>query len=102
MSYQITEVIELARQGVMRHPGVARYSPLRSLGSLQARPTFGQNEPRPSLVAIVAPVCVAKAFSHFNATVVAFGHRYSTVLNAYQFLSLPDARIIGDRLKAEA
>jgi hypothetical protein len=72
------------------------------LGLCKHGPTFGQNEPRPSLVAIVAPVCVAKAFSHFNATVVAFGHRYSTVLNAYQFLSRPGARIIGDRLKAEA
>jgi len=41
----------------------------------QRLPSFGQNEPRPSVLAIIAAVCLAKAFSCFNATVVAFGHR---------------------------
>jgi hypothetical protein len=54
-------------------------------------------------MAIVAAICVANAFSHFDATVVAFGHRYSMVLKAYQFVSRNQrARIIGDWLKAEA
>jgi len=41
----------------------------------QREPSFGQKEPRPSVLAIIAAVCLAKAFSCFNATVVAFGHR---------------------------
>jgi hypothetical protein len=45
------------------------------LGLCQQEPSFGQNEPRPSVLAIVAAVCLAKAFSCVNATVVAFGHR---------------------------
>jgi hypothetical protein len=54
----------------------------------QQEPTFGQNKPRPSVLAIVvAAVCLAKAFSRFNATVVAFGHRDIMILKAYQFLS---------------
>ena len=67
------------------------------LGLRQQGPTFGQNEPRPSLVGIVAPVCIAKAFSHFDATVVAFGHRDSMVLKAYQFLSQDRTVTSGDR-----
>jgi hypothetical protein len=54
--------------------------PLRNLlcdilGLCQREPSFGQNEPRPSVLAIVAAICPAKAFSCFNATVVALGHR---------------------------
>jgi hypothetical protein len=45
------------------------------LGLCQQEPSFGQNEPRPSVLAIVAAVCLAKAFSCVHATVVAFGHR---------------------------
>ena len=40
-----------------------------------SRPTSSECAPRPSVLAIVAAVCLAKAFSCFNATVVAFGHR---------------------------
>jgi hypothetical protein len=43
-----------------------------SLG--QREPSFGQNEPRPSVLAIFAAVCLAQTFSCFKATVVAFGH----------------------------
>jgi hypothetical protein len=43
------------------------------LPTCEQEPTFGQNKPRPS-VRIVAAVCLANAFSCFNATVVAFGH----------------------------
>jgi hypothetical protein len=56
----------------------------------QQGPSFGQNEPRPSLAAVVAPVCVAKAFSHFDATVVAFGHRDIMVLKS---LPIPFANL---------
>jgi hypothetical protein len=41
----------------------------------QREPSFGQKQPRPSVLAIIAAVCLAKAFSCFNATVVASGHR---------------------------
>jgi hypothetical protein len=57
------------------------------LGFCQQEPTFGQNEPRPSVLAIVASVCPANAFSCFNATVVAFGHCGIMILKAYLFLS---------------
>ena len=40
------------------------------LGLCQKGPTFGQDEPRPSVLAIVAHVCLTKAFSDFNATVL--------------------------------
>jgi hypothetical protein len=44
------------------------------LGLGQREPSFGQNEPRPSVLAIFAAVCLAQAFSCLKATVVAFGH----------------------------
>jgi hypothetical protein len=53
------------------------------LGFCQQEPTFGQNKPRPSVLAIVAAVCVANAFSCFNATVIAFGHCGIMILKAY-------------------
>jgi hypothetical protein len=86
-SYRITDGIDshvrvLCGTPVLRH---IRFCDL--LGLCHQGPTLGQNEPRPSLVAIVAAVRVANAFSHFNATVVAFGHRYSMLPKAYQFLS---------------
>jgi hypothetical protein len=58
------------------------------LGLCQQEPTFDQNEPRPSALAIVAAVCLAKALSCFNATIVAFGHRGILIPKAYLFLSL--------------
>jgi hypothetical protein len=42
------------------------------LGLRQQEPRFSQNEPRPSVLGVVAAVCLAKAFSYFNATVIAF------------------------------
>jgi hypothetical protein len=53
----------------------------------QREPTFGQNKPRPSVLPIVAAVCLANAFSCFKATIVAFGHCDIIILNAYLFLS---------------
>jgi hypothetical protein len=52
----------------------------------QQEPTFGQNKPRPSVLSIVAAVCLANAFSCFNATVVAFGHCDMMCPKAYLFL----------------
>jgi hypothetical protein len=53
----------------------------------QQEPTLSQNEPRPSVLAIVAAVCLANALSCFNAIVVAFGHFGIMIPKAYLFLS---------------
>jgi hypothetical protein len=57
------------------------------LAVCQQEPTFGQNEPRPSVLTIVAAVCLANALSCFNAIVVAFGHLGIMIPKAYIFLS---------------
>ncbi len=57
------------------------------LGFCQQEPTFGQNKPRPSVLAIVAAVRLANAFSCFNATVIAFGHCGIMISKSYLFLS---------------
>src|SRR6516225_7966924 len=51
----------------------------RLLGLGQQEPKSGQREPRPSVFAIVADVCLAKAFSYFDAAVAAFGHRAASL-----------------------
>jgi hypothetical protein len=61
------------------------------LGLCQQEPSFGQNEPRPSVQFIIASVCPAKALSCFKATVVAFGHCSIMIPKAYLFLS----RLVG-------
>ena len=67
------------------------------LGFCQQKPTLGQNKPRPSVLVIVAAVCIANAFSCFNATVVAFGHYDIMILKAYLFLSQLVCLVRGDR-----
>jgi hypothetical protein len=81
----------------MRHPALRRIRFCNLLGLCQQGPTLRQNEPRPSLVAIAAAVCVANAFSHLDATVVTFGHRYSMMPKAYRFLLLPISLAIGSK-----
>src|SRR6516162_9670524 len=51
----------------------------RLLGLGQQEPKSGQREPRPSVFAIVADVCLAKAFSYFDATIAVFGHRAASL-----------------------
>jgi hypothetical protein len=62
------------------------------LGLSQQEPTFGKNEPRPSVLAIVASVSFAKAFSCFNSTV---GHRGMLISK-----SLPIPFVVGYRSAA--
>jgi hypothetical protein len=63
----------------------------------QQEPTFGQNEPRPSVLAIVAAVCLSNALSCFNAIVVAFGHLGIMIPKAYPFLSLAGCRSVAQQ-----
>jgi hypothetical protein len=63
----------------------------------QQEPTFGQNEPRPSVLAIVAAVCLSNALSCFNAIVVAFAHLGIMIPKAYPFLSLAGCRSLAQQ-----
>jgi hypothetical protein len=53
---------------------ILRYCSIDLLAPCQQEPSFGQYEPRPSVLAAFAAVCLAKAFFCFKATVVVFGH----------------------------
>jgi len=72
----------------------------RLLGLGQQEPKSGQREPRPSVFAIVADVCLAKAFSYFDATIAAFGHRAASLPTQ----SLPNrfSVVVGRRQRDEA
>src|SRR5262249_34611806 len=58
------------------------------LGLCQREPSFGQNEPRPFVLAIVATVCLAKAFSCFNSRLSLLSDIAAIMIpKAYLFLS---------------
>jgi hypothetical protein len=81
----IAKLPELLAQALLSSTFVCFDSVLCDLlGFCQQEPTFGQNEPRPSILTIVASVCPANALSCLNATVVAFGHRGIMIPKAYR------------------